>query len=348
MTEPKEVQRADLDAADRLADAYRSLTRDIAAVIIGQQEGLDQILLALFCQGHCILEGVPGLAKTLMVSSVAKLLSLEFRRIQFTPDLMPADITGTDILEEDVGTGKRQMTFVKGPIFGNILLADELNRTPPKTQSALLQAMQEYKVTAGGKDYPLQPPFLVLGTQNPIEQEGTYQLPEAQLDRFMFKIFVDYPSFDEEVEMALATTGKRHAELRPVLTRELILDLQEVVRKVIVGESVAKFAVSLVRSTRPKTDAAPDFVKKYVTWGAGPRACQALLLGAKAKALLDGRFNASIEDVRYVAKPVLRHRVVTSFTAEAEGIAADDLIERLLEHNLALLATAGGAGRGRK
>jgi MoxR-like ATPase len=337
---PPDVQAADVLAAERLGDAYKTLTRDIATVIVGQEEVIEQILLGLFCQGHCILEGVPGLAKTLMVSSVAKLLSLEFRRIQFTPDLMPADITGTEILEEDVGTGKRTMKFVKGPIFGNLLLADELNRTPPKTQSALLQAMQEYKVTAGGKDYLLAPPFLVLGTMNPIEQEGTYQLPEAQLDRFMFKIFVSYPTFDDEVRMALATTGKRQAELRPVLSREMILELQEVVRKVLVGESVAKFAVSLVRATRPKSEDATDFVRKYVTWGAGPRACQALLLGGKAKALLDGRFNVSIEDIRFVAKPVLRHRVVTSFTAEAEGVTTDELIDRLIEHTFNKMAAA--------
>jgi len=301
---------------------------------------LDQVLLALFCQGHCILEGAPGLAPTLMISSIAQLLSLEFRRIQFTPDLMPADITGTEVLEEDVGTGKRVMKFIKGPIFGNLLLADELNRTPPKTQSALLQAMQEYRVTQGGKDYALEPPFLVLGTQNPIEQEGTYQLPEAQLDRFMFKIFVDYPEYDDEVKMALATTSRRPGKLSPVLSREMILELQEVVRKVLVGDQVARFAVSLVRATRPKGEDVPDFVKKYVTWGAGPRACQALLLGGKGRALLDGRFHVSLDDIRYVAKPVLRHRIVASFTAEAEGVTTDAIIDRLLEHSLNRMAGA--------
>ena len=333
-----DVDPADLQAAEQLVQAHARIKRDIAAVIIGQEEVIDQILLGLFCQGHCILEGVPGLAKTLMISSMAKLLSLDFKRIQFTPDLMPADITGTEILEEDAATGKRGLKFLKGPLFGNLILADELNRTPPKTQSALLQAMQETKVTAGGKDYPLQPPFLVLGTQNPIEQEGTYQLPEAQLDRFMLKIYVGYPSYDEEVKMALQTTGRRVADLRPALTREMILELQEVVRKVLVGESVARFAVGLARATRPKTAEAPDFVKKYVAWGAGPRACQALLMGGKARALLDGRFSVSLDDIKYVAKPVLRHRMVTSFTAEAEGITSDDLIDRLIEHTMAALA----------
>jgi MoxR-like ATPase len=333
-----DVDPADLKAAEQLVQAHARIKRDIAAVIIGQEEVIDQILLGLFCQGHCILEGVPGLAKTLMISSMAKLLSLDFKRIQFTPDLMPADITGTEILEEDAATGKRALKFLKGPLFGNLILADELNRTPPKTQSALLQAMQETKVTAGGKDYPLQPPFLVLGTQNPIEQEGTYQLPEAQLDRFMLKIYVGYPSYDEEVKMALQTTGRRVADLRPALTREMILELQEVVRKVLVGESVARFAVGLARATRPKSAEAPDFVKKYVAWGAGPRACQALLMGGKARALLDGRFSVSLDDIKYVAKPVLRHRMVTSFTAEAEGITSDDLIERLIEHTMAALA----------
>jgi MoxR-like ATPase len=343
---PAEMREGDVRAVERLGDAYRTLRRDIGTVIVGQEEVVDQILLSLFCQGHCILEGVPGLAKTLMVSSVAQLLSLDFRRIQFTPDLMPADITGTEILEEDAGGGRRRMVFVKGPIFGNIILADELNRTPPKTQSALLQAMQEYKVTAAGKDYALQPPFLVLGTQNPIEQEGTYQLPEAQLDRFMFKIFVDYPNYQEEVRMALTTTSRRSQALKPVLEREQILELQEVVRKVLVGDSVAQFAVSLVRASRPRQPEAPEFVKKYVTWGAGPRACQSLLLGAKGRALLDGRYHASIDDVRYVAKPVLRHRIVASFTAEAEGVATDHLIDRLIEHtHTRMAASAGAAGR---
>jgi MoxR-like ATPase len=250
-----------------------------------------------------MLEGVPGLAKTLMISTIAQLLSLEFRRIQFTPDLMPSDITGTEILDEEEGTGRRRMRFVKGPVFTNILLGDEINRTPPKTQAALLQAMQEYQVTVAGETFSLEKPFLVLGTQNPIEQEGTYPLPEAQLDRFMFKILVDYPSFDEELAIAEATTSGSPPVLEPFLDRDDILTLQRVVRKVIVSRSVSTYAVKLVRASRPRSDESPDFVKKYLNWGAGPRACQALLLGAKANALLDGRVNASTADIRYVASP---------------------------------------------
>jgi MoxR-like ATPase len=290
---------------------------------------LKQVMIALFCQGHCILEGVPGLAKTLMIASMAQLLALKFGRIQFTPDLMPSDITGTEILEEEEGTGRRRMKFVKGPIFANILLGDEINRTPPKTQAALLQAMQEYKVTTAGVDYPLEKPFLVLGTQNPIEQEGTYPLPEAQLDRFMFKINVDYPTFDEELTIAETTTSGDLAKIDPVLDREGILALQRTVRKVLVGRSVTTYAVQLVRATRPGSDEAPDFVKKYLTWGAGPRACQALLLGGKAHALLDGRVHVSTEDIRYVAKPVLRHRLGMSFRADSDGVKADHIVEKL-------------------
>jgi MoxR-like ATPase len=274
---------------------------------------------------------VPGLAKTMMISSIAQLLSLSFRRIQFTPDLMPADITGTEILDEEEGTGRRRLRFVKGPIFGNIVLGDEINRTPPKTQAALLQAMQEYKVTSAGADFPLEKPFIVLGTQNPIEQEGTYPLPEAQLDRFMFKIHVDYPSFDEELTIAETTTSGEPVPLTPLLAKEDILALQKVVRKVLIGRSVSAYAVNLVRATRPGADDARDFVKKYLTWGAGPRACQALLLGAKATALLDGRVNASTEDIRTVAKPVLRHRLVSSFRAESDGVTPDHIVEKLFE-----------------
>src|SRR5262245_37831322 len=257
---------ADLPAAEQLSRSYQLMTQQLAKVIVGQQEVLKQVLIGLFCQGHCILEGVPGLAKTLMISSIAQLLSLEFRRIQFTPDLMPSDLTGTELLEEEEGTGRRRLRYVKGPIFGNIILGDEINRTPPKTQSALLQAMQEYKVTAAGTDYPLQKPFLVLGTQNPIEQEGTYPLPEAQLDRFMFKILVGYPSFEEEVQIAESTTAGDPPKLDPVLNREGILAVQRIVRRVLIGRSVAAYAVKLVRATRPNTDEAPDFVKKYLTW----------------------------------------------------------------------------------
>jgi MoxR-like ATPase len=326
-----QLEQSDLKAAEHLTDAYRKMTEQLGRVIVGQSEALKQVLIALFCQGHCILEGVPGLAKTLMISSIAQLLSLNFRRIQFTPDLMPSDITGTEILDEEEGTGRRRMRFVKGPIFANILLGDEINRTPPKTQAALLQAMQEYKVTIAGEDFALEKPFLVLGTQNPIEQEGTYPLPEAQLDRFMFKILVEYPSFDEELAIAEATTSGDPPNLAPILDRAEILNLQRIVRKVLVGRSVSAYAVSLVRATRPGAPEAPDYVNKYLTWGAGTRACQSLLLGAKAHALLDGRVHVSTEDIRYVARPVMRHRLVTSFTAESDGITADHIVEKLFE-----------------
>jgi MoxR-like ATPase len=307
------------------------MTGQLGRVIVGQTEVLKQVLIALFCQGHCILEGVPGVAKTLMISSIAQLLSLSFKRIQFTPDLMPSDITGTEILEEEEGTSRRRMKFVKGPIFGNIVLGDEINRTPPKTQAALLQAMQEYKVTTAGVDFPLERPFLVLGTQNPIEQEGTYPLPEAQLDRFMFKVLVDYPSYEEELTIAERTTAGDLPKIEPVLNREGILFLQRTVRKVLVARSVVAYAVQLVRATRPGSDEAPDFVKKYLSWGAGPRACQALILGGKAHALLDGRVHVSTEDIRYVARPVLRHRLATSFRAESDGVSADHIVEKLFQ-----------------
>ena len=321
----------DLKMAENLAQEYSRLTTELSKVIVGQDEVLKQVLLALFCRGHCLLEGVPGLAKTLMISSIAELLSLEFSRVQFTPDLMPSDITGTEILEEEEGTGRRRMRFVKGPIFGNILLGDEINRTPPKTQAALLQAMQEYKVTTAGTDYPLDQPFIVLGTQNPIEQEGTYPLPEAQLDRFMFRIHVDYPNFEQELQIAEITTADGFHELTSILDRDDILLLQRIVRKVLIGRSVSAFAVRLVRATRPLSEDAPDFVKKYLTWGAGPRACQAILLGAKAHALLDGRINVSTDDIRYIAYPVLRHRLVTSFAAESDGVSTDNIVEMLIK-----------------
>ena len=328
---PTASDQSDLRLAEQLANVYARMRGRLSKVIIGQDEVLKQVLIALFCQGHCILEGVPGLAKTLMISSIAQLLSLDFRRIQFTPDLMPSDITGTEILEEEEGVGRRRMRFVKGPIFGNIILGDEINRTPPKTQAALLQAMQEYCVTVSGDNFPLEKPFLVLGTQNPIEQEGTYPLPEAQLDRFMFKIIVDYPSFDEELAIAERTTSTDPQTLKPLLDRAAILTLQRIVRKVIVGHSVAAYAVSLVRATRPGSADAPDFVNKYLTWGAGTRACQCLLLGGKANALLNGRVHVSTDDIRYVARPVLGHRLVTSFAAESDGITTDQIVAKLFE-----------------
>ncbi|MGE3408427.1 MAG: AAA family ATPase [Pirellulales bacterium] len=326
-----QMDEADLQAAQRLAAIYEQMSEQMSRVIVGQKEVLKQVMIALFCQGHCILEGAPGLAKTLMISTIAQLLSLKFKRIQFTPDLMPSDITGTEILDEEEGTGRRRMRFIKGPLFGNMVLADEINRTPPKTQAALLQAMQEYKVTANGEDFPLEKPFLVLGTQNPIEQEGTYPLPEAQLDRFMFKVLVDYPTYDEELAIAEATTSGDLPTLNPILDREDIINLQKIVRKVIVGRSVAAYAVMLARATRPGSDEAPDFVNKYLTWGAGTRACQAMLLGAKANALLDGRVHVSTDDIRYVAFPVLRHRLVTSFTSESDGVTVDHVVEKLFE-----------------
>jgi MoxR-like ATPase len=325
------ADEADLKAAERLTQVYKQMTDQLGRVIVGQTEVLKQVLIALFCQGHCILEGVPGLAKTLMIANIAQLLSLQFRRIQFTPDLMPSDITGTEILEEEEGTGRRRMRFVRGPVFGNIILGDEINRTPPKTQAALLQAMQEYKVTIAGTDHILERPFLVLGTQNPIEQEGTYPLPEAQLDRFMFKILVDYPTFEEELAIAETTTSGDLPQLEAVLTQKDIVELQKTVRKVLIARSVTAYAVKLVRATRPTGGEAPDFVKKYLSWGAGPRACQAILLGGKANAMLDGRVHVSSEDIRYVARPVLRHRLATSFRAESDGVTADHVVEKLFE-----------------
>jgi MoxR-like ATPase len=322
---------SDLRAAEALTRMYQRMTDQLGKVIVGQNEVLKQVLIALFCQGHCILEGVPGLAKTLMISSIAQLLSLTFRRIQFTPDLMPSDITGNEILEQEEGTGQRRMRFVKGPIFGHVVLGDEINRTPPKTQAALLQAMQEYKVTAAGTDYQLEKPFLVLGTQNPIEQEGTYPLPEAQLDRFMFKVIIDYPSLEEEITIAESTTAGDLPKIEPVLDRNGILAIQRTVRKVLIARPVTSYAVRLVRATRKGTPEAPEFVNKYLSWGAGPRACQALLLGGKAHALLDGRVNVSTEDIRYVAKPVLRHRLAASFRAESDGVTTDHIVEKLFE-----------------
>jgi len=328
---PGQLDDHDLESAEQLATTFSKLSDELSRSIVGQQEVLKQVLIALFCRGHCLLEGVPGLAKTLMISNIASLLSLKFSRIQFTPDLMPSDITGTEILDEEEGTGRRRMRFIRGPIFGNIILGDEINRTPPKTQAALLQAMQEYQVTTAGDTFELEKPFLVLGTQNPIEQEGTYPLPEAQLDRFMFKIQVGYPTFEEELEIAETTTSKGLPELQAVITSDEILTLQNIVRKVLIARPVSSYAVRLVRATRPNEADPLSVVKKYLTWGAGPRACQALLIGAKAHALLDGRVHVSVDDIRYVAYPVLRHRLVTSFSAESDGLTRDDLIGKLIE-----------------
>ncbi len=322
--------KSEKEAADALASIYKDLRKEIGKVIIGQDDVVEKLIIALFCKGHSLLVGVPGLAKTLLISSVAKVLDLKFSRIQFTPDLMPGDILGSEILEVDEETGRRQFKFIKGPVFANIVLADEINRTPPKTQAALLEAMQEKSVTIAGQAYKLQEPFFVLATQNPIEQEGTYPLPEAQLDRFMFNIQVDYPTVDEEVRIVKETTSFIKKELDVVLNREQILMFQDLVRKVPVTDNVIQYAVNLVSRTRITTSHAPEFIKELITWGAGPRASQYLILGAKCHALLYGKYSPDIEDVKAVAVSVLRHRIVPSFTAEAEGITAADIIQRLL------------------
>ncbi len=321
----------EIKAIEELMESQELIVAQLKKVIIGQEEVITQMLMALFAGGHCLVEGVPGLAKTLMIKTLAEILNLKFGRIQFTPDLMPADIIGTDVLEEDRTTGHRTIRFIQGPIFANILLADEINRTPPKTQAALLEAMQEHHVTAGGNEYKLTEPFFVLATQNPIEQEGTYPLPEAQLDRFMFKIVIDYPAEDEEVDIISTTTGAEVPELETALSGEAIVALHQIVRRVPAADNVVQYAVRLSRATRPKEKDAPDFVQQWVRWGAGPRAGQYLILGAKARAILKGRYNASIEDVKSVAPSVLRHRVLTNFHAEAEGIDPDAVVERLVE-----------------
>ncbi len=323
---------ADLQAVHELAEAKRLLLAEIEKRIVGQKEVVEALLTALFARGHCLFVGVPGLAKTLLISTVAEVLDLSFNRIQFTPDLMPSDITGTDVLEEDHTTGRRAFRFVKGPIFANLLLADEINRTPPKTQAALLHAMQEYRVTAGGETYPLDLPFLVFATQNPIEQEGTYPLPEAQLDRFMFYVQVAYPSAAEELEIVRSTTQAARQALRRILAPEKIRRLQDLVLRVPAADHVVRYAVELARATRPADPTAPDFVKENVSWGAGPRAGQYLVLGAKSRAILDGRMAASVEDVRALARHVLVHRVITNFRAESEGLTSAAIVDRLLAH----------------
>jgi MoxR-like ATPase len=329
-----EAQRAperDLEAVAEVARARAHINEEIGKRIIGQRKVIEHMLIALFARGHCLFVGVPGLAKTLLISTLSEVLNLSFNRIQFTPDLMPSDITGTDILEEDHVTGKRFFKFVKGPIFCNVLLADEINRTPPKTQAALLQSMQEYRVSAGGTTYELPLPFLVFATQNPIEQEGTYPLPEAQLDRFMFQVDVDYPSTEEEVEIVKNTTSAYLPTLSKVLSPETILELQDLVKRVPAADHVVRYAVELVRRSRPDDPLAPDFVKEFVSWGAGPRASQYLILGGKARAILDGRYAVAVEDVRALARPILQHRLVVNFHAEAQGHRPVQIIERLLE-----------------
>jgi MoxR-like ATPase len=316
----------------KLQSARQKVLEQLSQVIVGQTEVIDELLISVFAQGHCLLEGVPGLAKTLMVSTLARTLDLRFSRIQFTPDLMPADITGVDIIEENRDTGSRAYRFLEGPLFANVILADEINRTPPKTQSALLEAMQEHRVTVGRNRHPLPEPFFVLATQNPIEQEGTYPLPEAQQDRFMFKVFVKYPSFGEEFEIVRKTTSLETGDIHPVLKAEDILELQKIVRQVPTSDHVTRYALALVRQTRvDQKSGIPDIVQQYVAWGAGPRAVQYLVLGGKARALLHGRSHVICEDIQTLAKPVLRHRLVMSFLAESEGFTADTLIEKLLE-----------------
>jgi len=321
----------EVEAVQGLHRKYKELTGQLAGVIVGMEDVIEQLLIAMLCRGHCILEGVPGLAKTLLVSKVAQMLGLSFRRIQFTPDLMPADITGTDVLEEDHTTGKRVFRFIQGPLFANIILADEINRTPPKTQSALLEAMQERQVTVGGESCPLPLPFFVLATQNPIEQEGTYPLPEAQLDRFMMKVKVDYPSEENEIHIVKRVTTDYAFETSEILSGDDIERMQAIVRKVPVGEHVYRYAIRLARRTRPNQNHEPAFINEMVSWGAGPRASIFLLLAAKARAILRGRYHATTEDVAAMALPTLRHRVIATFNAEAAGQTTDDIIVRLLQ-----------------
>lgn len=327
---PAAVSGADVEALVSLQEAHKNIRRELAQVIVGQEEVVDQLMIALFAGGHCMLEGVPGLAKTLMISTLARCLELSFNRIQFTPDLMPSDITGTEVIQEDRSTGMREFKFLPGPIFANVILADEINRTPPKTQAALLEAMQERHVTLGGKRHDIAPPFFVLATQNPIEQEGTYPLPEAQQDRFLFKVFIGYPSYEEEYAVAERTTTVSEPEVKPVLGGEDILKFQQLIRRVPAAPDVIRYALDLVRATRPEEGTAPDVVRNMISWGAGPRAVQALLLGGKARAALTGRHHAAIEDIKALAHPVLRHRIVTNFSAEAEGYTPDRVIEELL------------------
>ena len=326
-----ENQALDESVVDQLAQARLAILEQVSKVIVGQEEVIEHLLIGLLAQGHCLFIGVPGLAKTLLVQTIAQTLELKFSRVQFTPDLMPADITGTDILETEPGAGRRHYRFLPGPIFANVLLADEINRTPPKTQAALLQAMQEREVTAGGRTYPLDPPFFVLATQNPIEQEGTYPLPEAQLDRFLLSVNVGYPTAAQEERIVEQTTSLHAPQVTPVLTGDEVVRLQQAVLSAPVGSHVLAYAVSLARASRPGADGAAPFVDELVSWGAGPRASQTLVLAAKARALMYGRPTPSIEDIQAMAGPAMRHRIITSFAAEADGVTTDDIVARLLE-----------------
>jgi len=322
---------SDLESMRKLKTAFDNIKQQLTRVIVGQDQVIEELLIAMFSKGHVILEGVPGLAKTLMISTLARCLSLDFSRIQFTPDLMPSDITGTRIIEEDTETRRRDFKFLQGPLFANVILADEVNRTPPKTQAALLEAMQERQITVGGQRHKLAAPFFVLATQNPIEQEGTYPLPEAQQDRFMFKVFVRYPSFQEEFEIARRTTGITSDDITPVLSGEQIMEIQNLVRKVPVTDHVIQYCLALVRQTRIGEAGVPKFIREWLSWGAGPRAVQNLILGAKARALLYGRSHVTTEDIKALAAPVLRHRILTNFTAASEGVTTDVVIKKLIE-----------------
>lgn len=328
MTE--KIPSNDVQAVEKLAEAIKGIKKEIAKIIIGQDQIVNDLLVSLFARGHCLLVGVPGLAKTLLIKTLAEVLDLKFNRIQFTPDLMPSDITGTEIIDEDSVTKKRMFRFIQGPVFANIILADEINRTPPKTQSALLEAMQEHKVTAAGFTHTLAEPFFVLATQNPIEQEGTYPLPEAQLDRFMFNLWLDYPSFKEELEIIKSTTSDYKPELKKVMALGELINFQNLIRRVPVAENVIEFAVKFVDSTRPANNPT-EFIKERVAWGAGPRASQYLILAAKTKAVIEGRFTPSIDDVKAFLIPVLRHRIIPNFSAEAEGINSVEIIKKLIQ-----------------
>jgi len=321
----------DLDIVNQLKESHAKIVKEIGKVIIGQNKVIDELLISLLARGHCLIIGVPGLAKTLLISTVAQVLDLKFSRIQFTPDLMPSDITGTELIEDDLTTGRKSFKFVKGPVFANIILADEINRTSPKTQAALLQAMQEHEVTAAGETYKLEEPFFVLATQNPIEQEGTYPLPEAQLDRFMFNVWVDYPSSEEESQIVKSTTSAYQPDLKVILKKDEIIKLQDLIRRVPVSDNVVDFAVNLVGKTRPDYKSAPKYIKDWISWGAGPRASQYLILGAKTKSILEGRSTPDIDDVRAMAIPVLRHRLVINFNAEADNVGTVEIIEKLLD-----------------
>lgn len=330
MTSTIDSPQQEAQIVEQLRHSRQVIGRELAKTIVGQAEVIEQLIISLLAGGHCLITGAPGLAKTLLVSSVAKVFHLDFQRIQFTPDLMPADITGTEILEQ-LGDGQRTMRFVPGPIFGNVILADEINRTPPKTQAALLEAMQEHQVSAAGVRHRLPEPFFVLATQNPIEMEGTYPLPEAQLDRFMFNVLIDYLPHDDELAVVLKTTSGRPAAIEPLFSAEDVLNFQEVVRRVPIANEVASYAVRIAAASRPQRDGTPDFVNQWVTWGAGTRAAQTLVLGAKARALLAGRSHVSLDDIRWTTKPTLRHRILLGYKAEAEGITVDHIIDRLLD-----------------